>query len=341
MPTSFAAGEIYIIGEIDSRLGAETGFYKIGIVRDAEGRGSEERLKEHQTGNPRRLTICDVVKSEIVETVETTIHALYATSRFSGEWFVLDAKKKLEAIASIRRLALEASAGLASLRRADELRSLESSGDLLSPDDSILALHAEALVLKGRLKLLATLTARLEVPLRANIETDGGSNVFGTIITRKDTFRFDQNAFKEIHPDLWGAYLETTERLSGNFTLLGKVTESSGWEQGEHLERTINSLLYSGQDIDLESVHRVYLVSLGLEAELVWTLSLTEARIKEACGLTAGIEGVCKWQRVMKPTSSLNGQSLKNDHPEIYERFVGVRPGAQALVIAKDTGFRH
>ena len=63
------AGEIYFIGEKDLKTGLDTKYFKIGIVREgAKGpRTSEERLLEHQTGNPRRLYLRDIVKTLIIE----------------------------------------------------------------------------------------------------------------------------------------------------------------------------------------------------------------------------------------------------------------------------------
>ena len=43
-------GEIYFIHTIDQASGDSHGYYKIGIVRNE--RDSEQRIKEHQTGNP-------------------------------------------------------------------------------------------------------------------------------------------------------------------------------------------------------------------------------------------------------------------------------------------------
>ena len=83
-------GELYIIGEIDPVTGKDAPFVKIGIVRDSDTRNTAQRLSEHQTGNPRRLTVHGVVKSSMVERLETAMHDTLAPRRISGEWFKLD-----------------------------------------------------------------------------------------------------------------------------------------------------------------------------------------------------------------------------------------------------------
>ena len=52
---SYKSGEIYFVREFQSGSKSLTPFVKIGLV--ASPRVSQERLLEHQTGNPRQLTI--------------------------------------------------------------------------------------------------------------------------------------------------------------------------------------------------------------------------------------------------------------------------------------------
>ena len=54
-----SAGELYFLRETDYVTGQLTPFTKIGIVRD--GRGSADRLRDHQTGNPRTLVLHSVI----------------------------------------------------------------------------------------------------------------------------------------------------------------------------------------------------------------------------------------------------------------------------------------
>ena len=77
-------GQLYFINEQDVKTGERSSYYKIGIVRDAAGRDSKNRLLEHQTGNPRKLCIVESLSMPAVEAVETNLHYLFARNRVMG-----------------------------------------------------------------------------------------------------------------------------------------------------------------------------------------------------------------------------------------------------------------
>ena len=80
-------GEIYFVRERDVKSGEISPYVKIGIVREgAKGpRTSEERLLEHQTGNPRELFLHEVIATPAVEEIETRLHRAFAEHGVSGE----------------------------------------------------------------------------------------------------------------------------------------------------------------------------------------------------------------------------------------------------------------
>ncbi len=56
-------GEVYFVSETDRLTKEVSSYVKIGLVRERDGRSSAERLDEHQTGNPRKLGLLEVVKT--------------------------------------------------------------------------------------------------------------------------------------------------------------------------------------------------------------------------------------------------------------------------------------
>ena len=107
-----AAGEIYFIGEKDLRTKEFTQYFKVGIVRENENnadRDSTQRLLEHQTGNPRELYIESVVKTELVELVETLLQKKFAPLGVRGEWMLLDSDELAKVKSEAEILAAEAS----------------------------------------------------------------------------------------------------------------------------------------------------------------------------------------------------------------------------------------
>lgn len=60
--------------------------YKIGVTR----RTVKKRLNELQTGNPNKLSIVNIFKSEYPYELETSIHNYYSINNKLNEWFELD-----------------------------------------------------------------------------------------------------------------------------------------------------------------------------------------------------------------------------------------------------------
>ena len=90
MAINLTPGEIYFIREKDLLTKEVSSYVKVGLVREGEDRGSEERASEHQTGNPRQLFVEKIVKTEAVSAVENMLHDHFANQRVSGEWFDFD-----------------------------------------------------------------------------------------------------------------------------------------------------------------------------------------------------------------------------------------------------------
>lgn len=105
---SLEPGEIYFVREL---AGSGFGPYvKIGLVAKSDHRSSFERLKEHQTGNPRALRIDEsqIVKTDAVSIVEAQLHKIFAPKRVSGEWFNFPSEQDVfQAISEAQRLSTE------------------------------------------------------------------------------------------------------------------------------------------------------------------------------------------------------------------------------------------
>ena len=108
MAIDLAPGEIYFIGEVDVRSKEPSSYVKIGLVRERDDKRVDERVLEHQTGNPRQLTLLRSIKTPCVSKVENHLHRSFATSQVSGEWFHLDAQGLDESMALCEQLAEDA-----------------------------------------------------------------------------------------------------------------------------------------------------------------------------------------------------------------------------------------
>jgi len=342
MATSFAAGELYIIGEIDPHTDSDTGFCKIGLVREADGRFSADRLREHQTGNPRRLVLVHALATQMVEKVETALHGLFATRRISGEWFMLTPAERTEVLAAAERLAAEAAVGIGDMRTAAGLAKEESHGKTIQATESVLAAHRRGLSLRLAADRVAKLSQLLRAPLEQSIRRDSGINRFGYINVRKDTTNFDEAAFRQAHGELWERYQKDSIRVVPYFrwqTTEAEVDLSHDLDTFEN-----EALVPLGSplgDDDLDKIHDLFLRLLGLDASISWELEMVEASIKAECGNASGIDGVCTWRRTMSSKRKLDTTALKADHPTLHGQYTVTKPGATVVNVARGRNFRR
>ena len=95
-------GQVYFIHTIDQDSGESHGYYKIGIVRNQ--RDSEQRIKEHQTGNPHRIVPYKILTTKAPMLIEGMLHAKYSGHQVSTEWFKFEDEMIDKVIAEAERL---------------------------------------------------------------------------------------------------------------------------------------------------------------------------------------------------------------------------------------------
>ena len=343
MANSMTPGEIYLIEEIDPRTQQPTDYCKIGIVRDKEGRSSEDRAKEHQTGNPRQLRVKTTVKTEIVEAVETTLHAMFATMRISGEWFYMTQAEREHAMGVASSLAQQAITGARDMKLAAELGKTVSSGDLREADAESEAAFTLAMCLRIRIKMIDSLIGEIEDYLRAGIQKEGGTSKVGQVQARKGRETFVEADFKAAFPDLFTQYAQEKKNVTGSFRWAKFPDEDAAdvADINDLAEAKAAALAVTDATKRRDAVHKVYLECLGVRAIDQWDFDIAEATVQVICDIANGINGICTWKREEKVKTVLDKTALKKDHPETYARFVTVADPTSATVIAKDTGFEH
>lgn len=342
---SNASGELYFIGEKDPATQNDTGYVKIGIVRENDDRDTDKRVKEHQTGNPRMLHVVETIRTPIVERVETAMHGAFAPQRVSGEWFILDPSQKDTAIAAARAFADEAAADLEAMSVAEALKKTASGPEKLTPTDEHIALHATLVALKAQVKACNTIAADLVRVLEA---LHAGGIDCGRVLTyqpSKPRESFDEKSFKDSHTALWEQFQVTKPTFSGSF--LAKDPKSSRPDplvlnpRIADLAATVSGLTgESGPAThDVNEVHRVYLTLLALQAPLEWKLTLVEDRARAAVGTASEIDGLFVWKRELTSKTSLDKAALKNDHPDVYAQFTSFAEVRPSVIVARDRGY--
>lgn len=308
MAIKLQAGELYFLGELDHRTQQPTPFVKIGIVREHDRRDTAKRLKEHQTGNPRQIFDVAIVATPFVEQVETTLHGLYAPRGVGGEWFELGGAELAASIDRAGRVADDMRSAEASVVAADRLVKLESSGEPVVPDSTMLDQHRRLLELKAIDKAIKAASGVVRSALGTAHRRGLAVERFVSVQLKQSPDAFDKVAFEQQHPDLYAQYLHAAERLLQRFTLAADL-------------------------------HALYLQLLVEEASANLEIEVVTAMLKTACGEAPGINGVCSWKRELKTETKLDESALKADQPELYSRFLVTKPPSTATVVTRNRGY--
>lgn len=339
-------GEIYFLGETDLRTQKETGFVKIGLVREKDARDTESRLREHQTGNPRMLHVVKLVKTPIVERVETTLHGKFATSRVSGEWFNFNNIPVGTAIAEANSLSRNAIANLEDLSQAEILKSKKSTPNLIPPNKETLKLFHDYVQINFQIKQCKELTKKIQdVLYQASLNKLEIDHLL-EIQKRKPAQRFSEDLFAEKFPKIFSQFVETVNEIKQRFTwgssrdMEFDLQKLNGdlFELVREADSLTNATLTKSNAAD--KLHFLYLTILTYQSPLEWKKDLIEAKVKSACGTAAGIEDICKWNRVQEQRQKLDREAVKEAHPKRYESCFVLSKATEAVVLKKDRGYR-
>ena len=340
---SLAGGELYFVGEKDPMTNEDTQFVKIGIVRDNDARTTDYRVKEHQTGNPRLLHAVSIIQTPIVERVETTMHGKFAPMRLSGEWFAFTLAERATAIAAAKELAVAARAHEKDMVTAAEVKNVQSVGEVVAPSDELLSIHQQLVGLRAQVKECKALAGSVVKALEDASKRGVDLGRLLSIQDKKGAERFNEESFKESHPDLWSQFLKNETKVGGTFRLTDSVKTRPDpyllYPELTDLKARIESS-FAVSDSDISQLHAVYLQVLTVQSPAEWEVMLLEDQIKSECGTAPGIAGVCDWAREETTKESFDKTAMKASHPDLYAEFITVGASTTAVVPARDRGFQ-
>lgn len=341
----FTPGELYVIGEIDLRTNQKTNYYKVGIVREKKERTSAERLKDHQTGNPRKLFVHDFIKCRVVEKVETVFHKLMAPKGVRGEWLELDESELAQAIALIQRLNDEVNEHYDFFEQAESLKKQESSEDVLSVDEKILGWHKSYAAADVRSKAAGKVLKFISDALKEAASSGVELNQIVEIQLKEGRESFNKESFREQYPNLYEKYVALEETSKQRFTAtIPKEVKDSLNEIDPELFNTLEVIEGFIDDVKsskrtYQELHGQYLRVLSIEADADWIKTIAEARIKSACATAGGIEGVCTWSRSIETKQAFDETLFREENPEIADQFTTIGASVQAVIVNPKRGY--
>jgi hypothetical protein len=345
MAIDLTPGEIYFIGEVDVRTKEPSSYVKIGLVRERDDKRVDERVLEHQTGNPRQLTLLRSIKTPCVSKVENHLHRSFATSQVSGEWFHLDAQGLDDSMALCEQLAEDAGRRSAFVEAAKTFGSQLSNGQSLDATDEMKDLHQQLLVAKYGTKLCGELGKTVKTVLDELTGQGVDTSLYVTRQTKAGKKGFDEKQLQADHPDLYARFVLTEEKFkAGNLNIAGirkfEIDPSGISQQFGSIHQRItgaSALALSG-DVSPDAFYEMYLEVLGHEVAFEWTANFVEAELKACLGESDEIVDVCKWKREMKTEEKFDKAAFSEAHPDLAEQYATRGPEEVSTVLHKGRG---
>lgn len=332
-------GQLYFINERDVKTGTRSNYYKIGIVRDAKIRDSKNRLLEHQTGNPRKLCIVEVLHVQAVEAIETNLHYLFARNRVMGEWMHFTDAELQTAIKRAKELASEVEENIEDYKFAEILKTTVSNGSKLDSTEEAQDWYATIQDFKEVLETCDDVLAQYYNYLYEAIER--GIDVSGRAIVqvRTNAKKFDEKLFAATYPLLYKKYSSSIFLVRGSF----RVKPAKNWnpdlsaikdEQVELLVAFKDQVLSADQSMDTGfMLHEKHLAVLEIKGYVGWKIDIANVKLRVMTGDADGIEGICTWKREEKEVLTFDKQKLQSDYPAEYNACIVEVAETSALIV--------
>lgn len=255
---SYKSGEIYFVRETVLGSTELSPFVKIGLVADK--RSSEDRLKEHQTGNPRRLFNQEVVVTDSVHRVEAMMHRLYAPQRVSGEWFEFDGEPEvLGAIEKVKELSAEMAKVTPIFIEAQSLASKPSIGEELEPNEKILEIVSRWANAKSRVNFCEELEVEIKLKLKEAIVSGTDTSGVAKETTVNFKPKFSPSELKKDDEELWSKFVSYEPVWSARFT--NSIDLIPFENLPNEFQETFKNLKTGVLEISVEEAYRLNIVS--------------------------------------------------------------------------------
>ncbi len=322
-------GTIYFVRESDGPDKQFSNLVKIGLV---EGdRSPFVRLREHQTGNPRRLKFDEsqFVSTDAVKYVESQLHRAFADRRVSGEWFKFETEQQLEdAVALARGLSAEMVELSKVFEDAAKLEFRYSNGmNKPASDEEIhwgTQLARASVYVAQATDLIDNIRDSLkEVAIREGEEAVEG--VLSKVVIEKEpafstsAFRDSNKENKKLHSEL----SDVIPRWSATFKLLIEIDSTDlDVVVTDQLDELAVALDKAVKTHDVLALNETELRAKQLSAPFEWEAARSEALLMSSCGECEGIENICTWSRKVVERKSFNPEKLRESYPDLYREYV-------------------
>lgn len=334
-------GQLYLLREQDYLTGEISRYVKIGIVRNEKE--TEDRIKEHQTGNPRKIVDFRSLQSPFVEHLETLLHYRFAEQWITGEWFDLNDTGLKNVLHEAEKIISEQKQIDAILKKSYELEKIVSSTPLRSP-----LTHESDLAEKLKNKYLEISVAELKLDIKTHYLKNYLGNATGiegilAVQLKQSSPTFNTKEFQVKYPHLHARYLcKQSDTVSGSFTLKGKknikkefpdlVSEKDLLPELKIDINAVENKILS-RTSEIEKIHHDYILLKKELMDMDWDYTRMEAELKVCVGDCEGITDICGWNRKSENKIELDKKQLKENHPEEFNSCLFEKPATYSFSV--------
>jgi hypothetical protein len=318
-------GWIYCIREEDYLDGSIGRYVKLGLTK----RTVADRIREHQTGNPRKEVSEYDHHMELMHYAENFLHHYFAYNRIAGEWFDMDSNSVLTKVKPLlERMEIEQASSKPNIERWVELKELTSNGVIRPANAADQALHDQYKKADEKLTLASAQHAIHDYNIRAMIGSAEGIEKVVTLILKTYNDVCDTVALKAtLSPREISQCEETTTKIIGSLIITGgRKLNKLDEVLAASLEQAKNSIgskptstnlgnLTKPLVKDIKDEHIEWIRTLRGKKEAEWNCLQLGAQLVVALDEDEQIEGIIKWKRQNKTTTSFKPALAK----ELFE----------------------
>lgn len=331
-------GSLYFLKETDFYSGTESNYVKIGLVK--KDRSSEKRIYEHQTGNPREITLHhEIVDVPFITNLENMIHYLFNEFRISGEWFKLDAQDLENIIVEAEHWKTNQLSFYPLYEKANALLQKPSNGKIINSSPEAKKRYDQYIEIYKEIK---TLEAKADVIKYKIIDAAEKSEIVKGIYTYK--MSSPSNSFKKAeveknHPEIYKQYLTCKKDYKSSFNVKNKPSLS---KFNPDLYQEKNSCKLPKDDIEeravkpslkLKELHKALLDIDRKLAPLRWSEEVAKTHLRLLIGMNEGIDNIATHSRVIEEKEEFDSTKFKTDHPDIYKQYIRQSKPARKLIL--------
>ena len=328
-------GEIYCIREVDFISQQQGPYVKLGKT----SRDTAQRLKEHQTGNPRQETAEFVLYTDMMSSLEKFLHYRFAPNCVNSEWFIMDTPTVMSDVAPlIQKLAAEHKLVRPSFDEWKKQASTLSNGTTIPANSTHKKLRATYLKLWERYKKAEANFQISKLDVQVFIGPNNGIENMVYLIT-SEKIPFDKDAFlASLSSDAERDSCHKEERkilpkapkIDGELSLskIDSVLNDSLKQKKKTYDSakpTPANLTNSSASIStaMKTAHQAYLKSKRELKEVEWELEKITAELVSHLGDNESIDGIITWERKEKISKKFEKDIAKKLFSAKYSKFEG------------------